>query len=86
MNERDMFYSNYGYAGMMPPNMMMPQQPMPSQMMGNQAMPLNNNIETRISNLEKQVNKLNARVTRLETPYGNTNNNPTEPDNNMYMI
>ena len=75
--ERDMFYSNYGYAGMLPPNMFMPNQML---------QPNTSNMESRISNLEKQVNRLNARVARLESPYGNNTNNYTEPDSNMYMI
>ena len=86
--ERDMFYSNYGYAGMLPPNMFMPNQLAPNQsMMPNQMLqPNTSNMESRISKLEKQVNRLNARVARLESPYGNNTNNYTEPDSNMYMI
>ncbi len=96
--DRDMFYSNYGYAGMMPnQGMMMPSQGMlPNQgmMMPSQGvMPnqMNNNMgnyENRISNLEKQVSRLNARVSRLEGQYGGNTTNiyNNEPDSNMYMI
>ncbi len=86
-NNRDMFYSNYGYAGVMPGGMIMPNQ----NMMPNQVMLPNqniNNYENRISALEQQVNRLNARVSRLEGQYsGNTTNiYNNEPDSNMYMI
>lgn len=87
-DDRDMFYSNYGYAGVIPPmmnpnmNIFPNQTTIPNQPISNN----NNSYETRISNLEKQVNRLNARVNRLENPYGNNQNNYNEPDNNMYMI
>ena len=37
--------------------------------------------------IERQVKRLDQRLTRLETPYANTSNiNNNEPDNNMYMM
>ena len=40
----------------------------------------------RLNRLERQIKRLDQRLTRLETPYANTNNYNTEPDNNMYMM
>lgn len=102
MNDRDMYYNTYGYGGFTPNNMMMGGIPpvmnpnitnqtytgMPNQT------PLNNtyasgqfnDMNERLARLERQVKRLDQRLTRLETPYANTNNYPTEPDNNMYMM
>ena len=44
-----------------------------------------NDINERISRLERQVKRLDQRLTRIETPYANQNYN-NEPDNNMYMM
>ena len=41
-------------------------------------------MNERIERLERQVKRLDQRLTRLETPYANNNNN--EPDNNMYIM
>ena len=96
MNDRDMYYSSYGYGGFTPMNNM-PSQGMP---MMNQhpptpiATPMNtyttsqfNDINERLNRLERQVKRLDQRLTRLETPYANTNNfSNNEPDNNMYMM
>jgi hypothetical protein len=44
-------------------------------------------MNERINRLERQVKRLDQRLTRLETPYVNTNNyTNNEPDNNMYMM
>ena len=45
-----------------------------------------NDMNERINRLERQIKRLDQRLTRLETPYANTNNYTTEPDNNMYMM
>lgn len=85
-NDRDMFYSGYGY-GMGPmPNMMptnIPNSSIPNQ--DNYMTTWNQDINNRIDKLERKVNRLEQRITRLETPYQNTNYN-NEPDNNMYMM
>lgn len=101
MDDRDMYYNAYGYGGFTPlnnipggfPQMMNNQ--MPNQAytgMGSQ-MPNNtyansqfNDMNERVSRLERQVKRLDQRLTRLETPYANTNNFSQEPDNNMYMM
>lgn len=44
-----------------------------------------NDINDRVDRLERQVKRLDQRLTRLETPYANNNYN-NEPDNNMYMM
>lgn len=46
-----------------------------------------NDMNERISRLERQVKRLDQRLTRLETPYANQNMlHGNEPDNNMYMM
>lgn len=61
--------------------------------MSNQVIPNNyatsqfNDMNERVSRLERQVKRLEQRLTRLETPYANSNNLfNNEPDNNMYMM
>lgn len=74
MNNRDMFYNNFGYMGEYPmqinPNMVQQVNPFLD-------------IHNRINKLEKQINVLNERINRLETPNSNIYN---EPDNNLYML
>lgn len=101
MNDRDMYYNTYGYGGFTPLNNMPNQIPpilnnqIPNQpFSGSQSqMPTNtyassqlNDMNDRIGRLERQVKRLDQRLTRLETPYANTNNLNQEPDNNMYMM
>lgn len=101
MNERDMYYNSYGYGGFTPLNNMPNQMPpmmnpqMPNQQFSGMSpqMPNNtyqtsqfNDMTERIGRLERQVKRLDQRLTRLETPYANTNNFNQEPDNNMYMM
>ena len=45
-----------------------------------------NDMNERVSRLERQIKRLDQRLTRLETPYANANNFSNEPDNNMYMM
>lgn len=92
MNDRDMYYGSYGYGGFIPlqnqpqpqmPNQLPPAPPTPNTFATSQF----NDINERISRLERQVKRLDQRLTRLETPYANPNalsNN--EPDNSMYMM
>ncbi len=91
INDRDMYYSGYGYGGMMPMN----QSPTPTQMpvqIPNPITPNNyatsqfNDINERVNRLERQVKRLDQRLTRIETPYANNNFSSNEPDNNMYMM
>ena len=98
MKDRDMYY---GYGGFVPMNgmpnsgaMMQSQMPnvMQPQMSGNSTTNSSNymnswynDINDRIDRLERQVKRLDQRLTRLETPYANSNYN-NEPDNNMYMM
>ena len=89
MNDRDMYYGGYGYGGFAPigstntlNNMgMLPQM---NSTPNNYTKGINNDINNRIERLERQVKRLDQRLTRLETPYANSNNN--EPDNNMYIM
>lgn len=79
MNNRDMFYNSYGYSSGFPlPNMIY-----------NPNMQYQNNspftdIDNRLTRIEKQINRLNQRITRLESP--NNTNIYNEPDNSLYMI
>lgn len=101
MNNRDMYYNTYGYEGFTPPGNIPSQFPqgmnpqMPTGM--NPQMPTNmptntyansqfNDMNERVSRLERQIKRLDQRLTRLETPYANANPLSNEPDNNMYMM
>ena len=44
----------------------------------------NNDINTKISALERHIRRLDERITKLEALYNNTNN--YEPDNSIYMM
>lgn len=89
MNDRDMYYGGYGYGGFTPigstntlSNMgMIPQI---NNTPNNYTTGMYNDMNNRLERLERQVKRLDQRLTRLETPYANSNNN--EPDNNMYIM
>ena len=92
IDDRDMYY---GYGGGYIPMNNMPQGMMPNTgfMPNTNTMPNNystsqiNDMNERISRLERQVKRIDQRLTRLETPYANNlkyDNNT--PDNNMYMM
>lgn len=93
MDNRDMYY-NGTYGGYTPfnnmPNGMMPFQNQYDMNNGlNNQMPNNNyfnDINERLNRLERQVKRIDQRLTRLETPYANTNNYNQDIDNNMYMM
>ena len=81
------------------PNGMMPMMQNPNMNYGmpysNQSMmPCNQNnsstntdINTRLNTMERQIKRLNERVTRLEATYNNnTTNIYNEPDSSMYMM
>ena len=101
IDERDMYYNGYSYGGFAPLNNMMPQQMLPisnSQVPNNTLMgmpQMNNNnyangqfndMNERISRLERQVKRIDQRLTRIETPYANSGNYSQEVDNSMYMM
>ena len=79
MNNRDMFYNSYGYSSGYPQNQMF----QPNMIFPNQNN-IGSDIELRLTRIEKQINRLNQRVSRLESP--NNTNIYTEPDNNLYML
>lgn len=99
MDNRDMYY-NGTYGGYTPfnniPNgMMMPYQNQNYDMnsgLNSQISSNNytnswfNDITERLNRLERQVKRLDQRLTRLETPYANTTNYNQDVDNNMYMM
>lgn len=97
-NDRDsMYYGSYGYGFIPQMQNTMPGNMMPNNMMSSNMAPNNmfstgstyqtsqiNDINERLNRLERQIKRIDQRLTRLETPYANTNYN--EPDNNMYMM
>ena len=47
----------------------------------------NTDIDTKLNTMERQIKRLNERVTRLEAIYSNnTTNIYNEPDSSMYMM
>ena len=91
MKDRDMYYGQYGYRGFYPmPNMSNQMNGIPQ----NQTPPIINNysnsqfndLNERVSRLERQIKRLDQRLTRLETPYANSNKLNNEPDDSMYIM
>lgn len=81
------------------PNMMLPNMMMPNMIPNNMqdvmmGLPFNNmnynidnnDINTKISALERHIRRMDERITKLEALYNNTNNNINEPDNSIYMM
>lgn len=83
MNERDMMYSNFyqnipgniSYGNFAYQGMPIPLMPIPN-MIGNQYTTSNDNIITKINNLESRVKQLEQTV----------NKNITYEDNSLYML
>ena len=47
----------------------------------------NTDFDNRLNTIERQIKRLNERITRLETTYNNnTTNIYNEPDSSMYMM
>ena len=80
MKDRDMFY---GYGGFYPLN----NQISPSYLFDdtNYNTSFFNDLNNRLDRLERQLKRLDQRLTRIEAPYAN-NIHSNEPDNNMYMM
>ena len=87
MNEKNMYYNPYleGTTPMMNnyPSMQMPINQMPKNTYTTSQF---NDMNERINRLERQVKRIDQRLSRLETPYANTSKYNPEPDNNMYMM
>ena len=93
IDERDMYYGYGGYIpmnnmGMTNPNMGMTNQGGQMQQMipNNYSTSQFSDMTERINRLERQVKRIDQRLTRLETPYANNMKYNNEPDNNMYMM
>lgn len=85
---------------MMPNQMNMPNQMMPNQMPCQASQPsnsfyagpdmnsnLNNDLESRLAKIERQIHRLESRVSKLETTLPNAYaTDDIEINNNMYMI
>ena len=90
----------YPNQNQMMPNQMMPNQMMPNQMpcqasqssssfyAGSGMNPnLNNDLESRLAKIERQIHRLESRVSKLETTLPNAYaTDDIEINNNMYMI
>lgn len=82
MQERDMYYN---YGGYLPfPNQNIYPNPIQNND-PNYNINYLNDFNKRLEKIERQIKRLEQRITRIETPYiiNNTNN---EPDNNMYIM
>ena len=93
IDNRDMYYGGYVPMDSMGNMGGMPNMNIPNSSVGQmQMMPNNyatgqfNDMNERINRLERQVKRIDQRLTRLETPYANNMKYNNEPDNNMYMM
>ena len=88
--DRNAFFSEYGFAGGMNPNMGMPGGQMPNQYPGGMQgqMPMPTDIDARISKLERQINRLDTRISKLEGDTGVAPmiENDFNFNNSMYMV
>jgi len=89
--DRNAFFSEYGFASGMNPNMGMQQGgPMPSGFPGSPpgGMPMPTDVDARISKLERQLNRLDTRISKLEGDSGVAPmiENDFNFNNSMYMI
>ena len=77
---------------MMPmmPNMMLPNMMMPNMMIpfsnNTSNYTTNNDINTKIDIIERQIKRLDERVSRLEATINNNINTKFEENNSMYMM
>ena len=82
MNNRDMYY---GYGEFTPMNQIPfngVDNNLPNSNYNNSII---NDMKNRIERLERQINRIDQRLTRLEVPYSNNNFN-NEPDGDMYIM
>lgn len=87
MKDRDMYYGYGGFSPLQMPGMLQPQMTVSGGYSSNLGTSQFNDFSERIDRLERQVKRIEQRLTRLETPYANGNNlYNNEPDNNMYMM
>lgn len=94
--ERSAFFQNSASSYYYPNNMMMPNVPMTTQsnseyyegpvmgMMPNMDNNYNNEIETKLAKIERQINRLDSRVTKLESE--TLTNKDLDINSNMYML
>jgi len=88
--DRNAFFSEYGFASGMNPNMGMPggnmQYPYPGGHPG--GMPMPTDVDARISKIERQLNRLETRISKLEGDTGAAPmmENDFNFNNSMYMI
>ncbi len=94
--ERSAFFQNSASSYYYPNNMMMPNVPMTTQsnseyysgpvmgMAPNIDNSYNNEIETKLAKIERQINRLDSRVTKLESE--TLTNKDLDINSNMYML
>ncbi len=80
--DRNSFFaeSSANYQNYIPPQYQMAAN---NSMMYSGNVPLNNDLNERLAKLERQINRLDHRLSKLE---GSTINNLDESTNNMYML
>ena len=80
--DRNSFFaeSSANYQNFIPPQYQMAAN---NSMMYSGNVPLNNDLNERLAKLERQINRLDHRLSKLE---GSTVNNLDETTNNMYML
>ncbi len=96
--DRDMmYYGMSGYAQGPTPMMMPMQNPMQynqTQQPQNTNYTQQNDLENRLARIERQIRKLDSRISKLENPYPDSPNyqttnqldQPFKSDNSMYMM
>jgi len=88
--DRNAFFSEYGFAQGMNPNMGMPGGGMQGGYPGTAPghMPMPTDVDARISKLERQINRLDTRISKLEGDTGVAPiiENDFNFNNSMYMV
>ena len=95
--DRNAFFSEYGLNQGGAPNMMMPgggYQPFPGHMpMGHHQshetshhMPMPTDVDSRISKLERAINRLDTRISKLESETSSFPEHDSNFNNSMYMV